>query len=311
MIQHQVKYSIVIPVYNSAEFLSKTVEITLAYFKDQEHSHSQIILVDDGSSDSSWEIIKDLCNTHELVSGIKLGKNFGQHNATCAGITRAKGDFVLTMDDDMEFNIDNLTKLIDRQKDTSADLVYGVFDQSKGNTFIKAIRSIYAFVSRVVGDKNQVKGSSLRLMTKKLAVQIAKEASNFIFIDEVVFWYTRQIEFVEIERQSGFRKTSNYTPRKLLSLGIEVMMYSSLLPLKIIKRIGLLISIFMFFLGLFFIVKYLTIGVGVQGFTALIVTVAFSTGFIIYTLGTIGEYIGKIFRNVNNAPVFFVEEEVA
>lgn len=310
MSNETLKYSIIIPVFNAEEFLQKTVDKVQLFITDQNIPDYEIILVDDGSTDDSWNVIKQLSSERIKVSGIKLRKNFGQHNATCAGIIKSKGDLVITMDDDMEFDIKEVTKLIETQHQTDSDVVYGSFDRDNRGLITKVIRTLYTAGSRAVGGKNQVKGSSLRLMKQDLAKKISERASNFVFIDEVVFWYTERIEFVRVHRLKGFRKRSSYTSGKLISLGLDVVLYSSLLPLKVIKRIGLFLSIFMFLLGLFFIVKYLTKGVGVEGFTALIVTIAFSTGFIIYTLGTIGEYIGKIFRNVNNAPVYSVEEEV-
>lgn len=302
-------YSVVIPVFNAEDFLKETVESIIKFANSSDFSINEVILVDDGSSDNSWHKIKEICSEHEIVSGIKLRKNFGQHNATCAGILKSNGTFIITMDDDMEFDINALNNLIDNQVRTHSDVVYGAFHQDKGNLFIKSMRTFYAVSSRLVAGKNQVKGSSLRIMKSDLAKKIANQASNFVFIDEVVFWYTENIAFEKVTRIQGLRKKSNYTPRKLIGLGLDVVLYSSLIPLKVIKRIGLLLSVFMFFLGIFFILKYLIKGVGVEGFTALIVTIAFSTGFIIYTLGTIGEYIGKIFRNVNNAPVFSIEDE--
>lgn len=304
------KYSIVIPVYNAADFLSKTVEEIQKFISGHDHDSFEVILVDDGSLDQSWQVIKNLSKQYNAVSGIKLRKNFGQHNATCAGILKSKGEFVVTMDDDKEFDIHDITKLFELQNQKNADIVYGSFDRDNRGFLIKVVRTLYKLGSRAVGGKNQVKGSSLRLMRSAFARNIAEKASNFIFIDEVVFWHTDRIEFVNIKRLDGFRKKSNYTSRKIINLGLDVVLYSSLLPLKFIKVIGLLLSFFMFLLGMFFIIKYITKGVGVEGFTALIVTIAFSTGFIIYTLGTLGEYIGKIFRNVNNAPVYSIEEEV-
>ncbi len=310
MTNEPVKYSIIIPVLNAGEFLGQTVKELHSFTECQKIDDYEVILVDDGSTDNSWEVIKGLTDSRKNTVGVKLRKNFGQHNATCAGISKARGTFVITMDDDLEFDLAVIQKLIATQLQKGADVVYGSFDKDNRSMTIKLTRSFYAILSRAIGGKNQVKGSSLRLMKRDLAKRIAERASNFVFIDEVVFWYTERIEFVPIKRIEGLRKKSNYTSRKLLSLGLDVVLYSSLLPLRVIKRIGLFISVFMFFLGLFFIIKYLTKGVGVEGFTALIVTIAFSTGFIIYTLGTLGEYIGKIFRNVNNAPVYSIEEEI-
>lgn len=303
-------YSVVIPVYNAAQFLEKTIDIIISFIEEGGVNICEVILVDDASKDQSWLLIQELCKKYSILKGLKLGRNFGQHNATCAGISKAGGDYIITMDDDLEFDIQHLNEMIDLMTNNRFKIVYGEFNQNKGSFPKQFVRSIYSSGSKLILGDDQVKGSSLRILERDLAHKVAKDATHFVFIDEALRWQTDSIGFVSVKRRKGLRSISSYSFYQLLSLGFSVTLYSSMYPLKLLKRLGILISSIMFLLGIYFIIKYLFKGVGVEGFTALIVTITFSTGFIMYALGTIGEFIGKVFKNLNNAPAYSIEEEI-
>lgn len=303
-------YSIVIPVYNSSPFLEETVERIISSSKEN-YLLDKIILVDDGSKDNSWKKILELKSQYpEHISGIKLSRNFGQHNATCAGIAKAKSDFIITMDDDLETAPEDAIKLIESQVGSEADVVYGKYKRPSRNLLRKAFKLFYEIIAKIVGGDSKVNGSSFRLIKTELAKEITAQATNFVFIDEVIFWFTNDIKFVDIKHYQSRRERSHYSFASLLKLGGEVVLYSSQLPLKAIKIFGFLMSMLMFIIGAYFFIKQLLFDIPVQGFTALIVTITASTGIIMFTLGVIGEYLGKLFRNSNNSPVYSVREEI-
>ncbi|CAG5079140.1 glycosyltransferase family 2 protein [Parvicella tangerina] len=304
-------YSIIVPVYNGSAFLPKLVERINSSFASWQHNLMEIILVDDYSQDDSWTEIKKLKSQHpSLVHGIRLSRNFGQHNATCAGMLKASGDLIITIDDDLEVLPEDALKLIQEYEQKELDVVYGKFKKANRSLVKKFFKFFYEIISKIVGGNNKVNGSSFRLMNRSLAKKIAENATNFVFIDEAVFWHTNKIGFVTVEHQKSLRKKSHYGILDLFRLGGDVVMYSSLLPIKVVKALGFFISLFMFILGTFFIIKQLFFGVSIKGFTALIVTISFSTGIILLVLGIIGEYLGKIFRNTNNSPVYSIDEEI-
>ncbi|MCB9188347.1 MAG: glycosyltransferase [Flavobacteriales bacterium] len=306
----ELSYSIVIPVYNGAPFLKEIVERTIAISKDK-FQLKQIILVDDASSDNSWQIIQELKAEHPvLITGLLMEKNFGQHNVTCAGIQHCSGSYIITMDDDLETAPEDIINLINAQKESNANVVYGKFQKTKRNLLRKLLKFPYEVVAKIVGDGSKVNGSSFRLIETTLAKKIATSATNFVFIDEVIAWYTTSIAFVTVSHYPSRRKSSHYSLGNLLRLGGEVVVYSSLLPLKAVKVVGFLVSFTMFLIGIYFLVKQLFFDIPVQGFAALIVTITFSTGIIMFTLGVIGEYLGKIFRNSNNSPVYSIRKEI-
>lgn len=304
-------YSVVVPVYNGAPFLGDLVDQLMKSFKDWNVSLKEIILVDDYSRDNSWEEIKSLQNKFpEHIKGIRLSRNFGQHNATCAGILKTTGENIITIDDDLEVLPVEIKKLIDNYEKGVYDIVYGKFKRANRSVVKKGFKFVYELISKIVGGENKVNGSSFRLIKRSLGIQIASNATNFVFIDEAVFWHTNKIGFVLVDHQKSKREKSHYKLFDLFRLGGEVVVYSSLLPLRIVKFVGFFISFFMLILGLYFMIKQLLFGISIKGFTALIVTISFSTGIILLVLGVLGEYLGKIFRNSNNSPVYSIDEEI-
>jgi glycosyltransferase involved in cell wall biosynthesis len=304
-------YSVIVPVYNGAPFITELVTQLLEVFESPGLSLQEIILVDDYSQDDSWEMIKTVQNVHpEKIKGIRLSRNFGQHNATCAGILKATGDYIITIDDDLEVLPKEILTLSEKLNTGDYDIVYGKFKKANRSLIKKGFKFIYEIISKVVGGDNKVNGSSFRMIKHSLATKIAQNATNFVFIDEAIFWHTNKIEFVTVPHQKGKRNKSHYQLMDLFKLGGEVVVYSSLLPIRIVKFLGFIISFVMLLLGGYFLMKQLLFGVSIKGFTALIVTISFSTGIILLVLGIIGEYLGKIFRNSNNSPVYSIDEEI-
>lgn len=307
-LERNIKLSVVIPTYNGAQSLSSLCE-QIRIILDKNQVSYEIIIVDDRSIDNTWETIKKLVN-HENISGIRLNRNFGQHNATCAGFTKAKGQFILTIDDDFEANPIDIPKLIDAQNISNADLVYGHFINDEKDFIRKLFKAFYRLIAKVVEGKTRVNGSSFRLLKSKLAKEISKKATHFIFIDEAILWHTENIEYVDVEHHKSVRKKSNYKLLGLFKLTGEVVLYSSILPLKLVKYLGFIIAFLNFIIGAYFVIKKLFYGVPVQGYTSLIITILLSTGIIMFVIGLIGEYLGKMYRVINNRPVFYIDEEI-
>jgi glycosyltransferase involved in cell wall biosynthesis len=304
------KYCVIVPVFNGENSIEELTNQIVDAFENSDYSLNEIILVDDASKDQSWNKIKQIKSRHNLVRGVKLRKNFGQHNATCAGIITSNSDWIITIDDDIETSPNDILKLIETQKKEESEVTYGKFKRANRSPLKKVFKFFYEVVSKLVGGETKVNGSSFRLIKSEVAKSIAKNATNFVFLDEAIFWHTSSISFVTVPHYKSRRKQSHYSLKDLFKLGGDVVMYSSLLPLKAIKTFGFLSSFVMLCIGVFFVIKHTFFNVPVQGFTALIVTIAFSTGIIIFILGIIGEYLGKLFRNSNNSPVYSIEKEI-
>lgn len=308
--EHKIDYSVVVPVYNSSKSLIELTECLMDYFKSTNYTY-EIIFIDDFSKDNSWKVISELKRNHTtIIKGIKLTKNHGQHIATCVGFIKASGNNIVTIDDDLEVHPQQIQLLINEQIKSKAQIVYGSYFNTERSLTRKFFKLIYQTIAKIIEGSNSVKGSSFRLINAQLAKKIAAEATHLIFIDEVLLWYTSAIAYVDIKHNKSKRSKSNYSLINLVKLTGDVVLYSSLFPLKMIKYFGFIFSFINFGIASFYLARKVIHGVAVPGFTSIIVSVLFSSGLIIFILGILGEYLSKMFQLMNNRPLYSIDEEI-
>jgi len=298
--------SVIIPVYNASASIATVVEKVQEMFVQFPMSH-EIILVDDGSTDDSWSILKTLkAKSEQTIKIIRLARNFGQHNATLCGFSHAKGELVVTIDDDLEMDPLDIPKLIQHQKETNADLVYGEFDKHKGSVFRKGMKRAHLGVSKLEG-KGKGRGSSFRVISRRLTEKILHGSRFFTFIDEVVSWYTDKVQYVAVKRGTSLKSQSGYSLFRLSFMFADLVMFSSLLPLRLVTLFGLLLAGINFPLGIYFILKKLFFKAQL-GYTSVIVSILFGTGIILLFLGIIAGYMSNMIRAQNGKPIYFEDE---
>jgi undecaprenyl-phosphate 4-deoxy-4-formamido-L-arabinose transferase len=297
--------SVVIPVYRSESTLgelyaqlSKTLTGRIPF---------EVIFVEDGSPDASWQKIQQLKRDHpKEVVAVKFSRNFGQHNAIACGFGFAKGDMIVTMDDDLQHPPSEIIKLLDRYEETGADLVYGEYVTKQHSQWRNAGSGLLKSGSRII-DGRMGFGSSFRLIRQPIAVKVASHVqTGFLFIDEVAQWYTSNITSVAVEHHPRRSGRSTYTGRKLFSMYFDILINYSATPLKLMTWFGLLSSIVTFLLGLRFIYNKLAHG-STPGFTATIVTVLFSTSILMLCMGIVGQYMFKLYQLQNRRPQYHIE----
>lgn len=298
------KYSLVIPVYNNSKGISDLYEAISFFFKT---NLAEFIFVDDFSQDSSWEELKKIRAKDQRCKIIRLSKNFGQHAATLCGFAESKGEFVLTLDDDLEVLPTEFQKLIDKQEITKAKVVYGEYQQEE-STFKRLLKSIYKRASKLEGAKKG-RGSSFRLIEGEIARKLADSHKQFVFIDEFLLWYTHEIEFVTVINNPSALRKSRYKTKGLIRTTANVVMYSTAIPLKAVTLTGFSLAAINFLIGIFFLRKYFIDKIEIKGFTSLIVSILFSTGLIIFCIGVIAQYMRAILTNLNNAPTYHISDK--
>jgi polyisoprenyl-phosphate glycosyltransferase len=299
------EYSIIIPVFNGADSLEELFQRIGKVMHGTGKSY-EVIFVDDHSRDASWNTLVKIQKTNPaIVTAIRLARNFGQHNATVCGVANCRGNYILTMDDDLQNPPEEIPKLIDAMKNTDADLVYGIYKNKKHslarNMGSSALRASSHYVY-----SNKGKGSSFRLMKSSLGKNLLNHQLNFIFIDELFNWYTSHIEFVTVEHHKPLYRRSTYNPRNLYSMFSNLVIYYTALPLRIMVWGGFTSSFISLLIGLWFIYRKIFHSVPL-GFTALIVAVLFSTSIILLSLGVIGEYLSRIYTVQNRKPPFAIK----
>jgi len=301
--------SVVVPVFNAAITIEKLTTRLIAVLELTGKSF-EIIFVDDASHDKSWQEICQQKNKFPAVKGIRLGRNFGQHNATLCGITRATGKFIITIDDDLEIAPEDIPLLIKKQEETDADLVYGSFTNRGKKPIRYVLTGFYKLLSRLVEGKGRGKGSSFRLITRQLADLLITHTYEFVFIDEVCLWHTENLAFVPIKKYPAQGGKSRYSLFNLSLISGELMIFSSVFLLRIVTYAGVSLTFINFLLGLYFIIRKIFFSIDVEGYTSLIVSILFSSGLILLLLGIIAQYLSKILMSQYRKPSFSIRNEV-
>jgi undecaprenyl-phosphate 4-deoxy-4-formamido-L-arabinose transferase len=297
--------SVVIPAYNSSIALKQVLEDTALVFKNA-NIRGEIIVVNDGGNEDTWQNINlwiqaITCRT----TAIRLTRNFGQHNATLCGIGYCSAPAIVTIDDDMQNVPEDIVLLYEAYKESDCDLVYGIFDKKHHGT-VQNMGSAYVKKSSAVLMDNPGKGSSFRLIKRTLAQQIFQHQQSFVYIDELLLWYTDHIKYVKVRHQKSVAP-SRYGLLKLFIMSFNITTNYTALPLKFITYLGLFSSIFSFVLGLFFIYRKLVKDVP-MGYTSMIVAVLFSASIIMLSLGILGQYIFKMYQSQQKRPMYTIRK---
>jgi polyisoprenyl-phosphate glycosyltransferase len=297
--------SVVIPVYRSAKTLNTLVERLLAVLDDTGLDY-EIVFVEDGSPDDSWRVLNELqaANPDRIVA-IQLMCNYGQHNALMCGFRHARGDYIVTMDDDLQNPPEEIPKLIAALEARDLDLVYGTYGAKKHsgwrNLGSAVVNAFYRIVFKV-----WVTVTSFRIVRRELLESIFSYNLNFTYIDGLLAWNTRRIGQVPVAHHPRLEGRSGYSLRKLLVLGLNLFTNFSLLPLQLVSACGLLAAAGGFLLALYYLIEYLLSNIAVPGYASIVITILIVGGTQLLALGIIGEYLGRMHMNVNHKPQYVV-----
>lgn len=304
-----ITYSVIVPVFNSQKTLEELYSRIGTCFENLGMTF-EVIFIDDGSEDESWQVLNKLKEKHfDRVKAIRFVRNFGQHNAIFCGLSYVSGNFIITIDDDLQNPPEEIPKLIRKFEATSSDLVYGYYKKKRHSLF----RNLG---SKVIKKSSKQKyhsageGSSFRLFVSKLGRQISNHSQNFVYIDELLMWYASEISFAEVEHEKRKSGKSGYSKIKLFKLTQNLVLYYTAIPLKIMVYGGFVASFISFLLGIFYILKKIFFHIATPGYTSIIVTILFSTGIIIFSLGIIGEYLTRIYMVQNKKPPYNIKQEL-
>lgn len=298
--------SVIIPVFNAASCIAKLMSEVHALLMQSGHSF-EIIVVDDCSSDHSWQIIRDTGKELTHVKAFCLAKNFGQHKATLCGFSNSSGSIVITLDDDFEHDPKDILKLYDSITTTGKDVVYGIPSNAKKKSLTRKIAtSLYKRLSKMENPHAGI-GSSFRALKKNLVEKISSHYNHLFVIDELILWYTANIGVFQTPFHVSQKVMSGYSYKKLFFLGANVMMLSTTLPLKLVKAFGIIMSCTSFFIGFIYFLRKIIFKTP-SGYTSIIVSILFSTGLILLCLAIIGQYLGNVLMMQSNKPPFYVKD---
>lgn len=299
--------SIVVPTYNSANHIEQFIGSLLEALKKTNYTY-EIILIDDGSNDSTWNKIISLKSVYkDILRGVRLSNNFGQHNATLCGLVVSNGTYIVTLDDDLEHNPNDIEKLINFLNKNELEIVYGISLKDSKNILRRIITKFYKWMSKK--DNPNGYGSGFRVITEDLKNKIITHSNGIFYLDEIVRWYSNKKGSITVIFNKSLRGKSNYTYPLLYSLSVKILSISSTRPLRIIKRLGVTIFLFSILLAIYFIVRKFMHNVPI-GYTSLMVSILFSTGIIMACLGVIGEFLGNLIALSNKKPNYSIKDQI-
>lgn len=301
--------SIVIPCYYSEKTIRKVVELTVEEFNKRKEYQCEFVLVNDGSTDGTYEQIQKLGKTYPFVKGLNLLRNFGQHNALMAGLHYAKGAYVLGMDDDMQTHPSQIFKLVDKIRE-GYDVVYGRYGKKRNSAAKNLTSKLNEVSSRILlGRPKNIVSSNFWIISKQVAEEVIKYDSFNPYIDGIFYRITHNIGNVEVEHHKREVGTSNYTLKKLMRLWLAYWNYS-VIPLRISSMIGAGMACVGFLASLVTIVRKLFDPSMPMGWASTVCIMTMFFGLVLLSLGIIGEYLGKIILTINHTPQFIVRETV-
>ena len=301
--------SIVSPVYRAEKILPILVsEINLVMERIGEDY--EIILVDDRSPDNSWEVMKVLSSQNSKIKSIRLSRNFGQHSAIFAGLTKTKGDWVVVMDCDMQDQPKEIAKLYKKALE-GYDIVLGQRENRK-DKFLKKLSSklFYKVFNYLSGGHFNNEIGNFGIYKKKVIDSILNINDYIKFFPLFINWVGFKSTSIPIEHSSREEGKSSYSISRLLKLAFNVIISFSDKPLRLFINFGLGISILSFILGIYYLYLAVTHRITQPGFSSLILSIWFLSGIIISCIGIVGVYLGKTFDQTKNRPTFIIDEEL-
>jgi polyisoprenyl-phosphate glycosyltransferase len=300
-----IEISVVIPVYNSENCLDELNQQISDALKDVSY---ELILVNDKSKDKSWDKIVRLTEVNKSVRGISLKKNAGQDNAIMAGLAKAKGEYVVIMDDDLQHSPYDILKLHETCK-RGYDICYGLFSDKKQSRWKNAGSQLNDYLAQLFLKKPVgLYLSPFKIMHTSLVQEVLGYKGAFPYVDGIVLALTSNITQIELVHQKRFDGKGNYSLFKSVSVFLKHVTGYSLYPLRIATIIGILAASLSFLLGVIFVVDYLTNDVHVEGWITLVLLIVFFNGLMLMCIGLIGEYIGRIYLTITSRRQYVVDK---
>jgi undecaprenyl-phosphate 4-deoxy-4-formamido-L-arabinose transferase len=301
--------SVVVPVYNSSQILPELIRRLDGVLATCTPVR-EVILVNDGSRDRSWEVIRELTSQHPWVRGINLMRNYGQHNALLAGIRAASGDRIVTIDDDLQHPPEEIPKLL-KLLEQDYDVVYGTpREEQHGFSRDLASRVTKLALQAAMGVESARHAGAFRAFRTEVRRGFEDYQSPFALIDVLLTWGTTRFGAVPVRHEPRRVGASNYSLRSLLVHALNMTTGFSTLPLQVASVIGFAFTLFGIVVFLYVIARYLIEGGSVPGFPFLASLLAIFSGAQLFGLGVVGEYLARIHFRTMGRPSSVVRQTI-
>ena len=298
--------SIVVPVYNSSDTLPHLVDELGKILPDVANVF-ELVLVNDGSPDQSWEVISALSQTHSWVRGINLSRNYGQHNATLCGIRQANYEIIVIMDDDLQNPPGEIPKLLEKLKE-GYDVVYGV-SRKRQQVWWKSLSSriVKRAIASVMGLRTVRDIGAFKAFHADIRNSFESFRSPDVLVDVLLSWGTSRFASVTVDEAPRGTGKSNYTLFKLIKVSLLVLTSYTTIPLRFASILGFMFTLFGVGVLIYVLVIYFTLG-SIDGFPFLASTITIFSGVQLFALGIIGEYLARVFERTGGRPTYTISQ---
>ena len=304
--------SIVIPIYNEETNLNELASRLLSTIQTKlDNWEVEILLVNDGSFDSSFSIMKELAEKNSMFKLINLSRNFGHQLAISAGMDLAVGDVCIVMDGDLQDPPETIPELIKRWRE-GYEIVYAVRNKRNGESWFKLLtaKAFYRILKRITNVEIPVDTGDFRLIDRKVLEVIKKMPEKHRFIRGMVAWSGFKSCPVYYHKEKRFAGTTKFTLGKMVQFSLNSITSFSTYPLKLASTFGLFVSLVGFLYLIYVIYLALFTNKTVEGWASMMVVVLFLGGVQLLSLGIIGEYVGRINEEVKKRPNYIISEKV-
>ena len=304
--RHAPEVSVVIPCYRSGQSLPNLTE-RIYHTMSAAVVTFEVVLVEDGSPDGTWNVIDELAHRYPFLRGFRLMRNYGQHNALLCGIRAARGEFIVTLDDDLQNPPEEIPRLLSKLKE-GYDVVYGT-PQKEAHGFVRNLASglTKLVLQKSMGAATARNISAYRVFRTRLRDAFAEYRGSFVSIDVLLTWGGTRFTAIPVKNDPRTVGVSNYTLYKLIAHALNMMTGFGTAPLQLASLLGFLFTLVGGATFLFVIGSYLVHGSPVQGFPFLASAIAIFSGVQLFALGIIGEYLARIHARTIDRPSFTID----
>ncbi|WP_136799863.1 MULTISPECIES: glycosyltransferase [Desulfosediminicola] len=305
------KYSVVIPVYNSEKIVGKTIDETILFF-DSNLLDFEIILVNDGSTDGSWNVLKQKALMDERVKVFDLLKNYGQHTANFCGFKESNGDYLITMDDDLQNPPSEISKLINKIHDDNChDVVFGKFNKKMHALHRKIGTRFVNYLNQKLFNKpSNVTITNFRVIRRDVVERICEYHTAYPYIPGLTIMFSANPGNTEVEHHPRGNGKSGYNAVKIIKLLMRILFNYSSYPLRFVTGLGFAFSFICFLLAGFYLLKAMFLGTSVAGWATVVVLLSFFNGITLLVIGMLGEYLIRLINQTSRGASYHVKESI-
>ncbi|MDN3669968.1 glycosyltransferase family 2 protein [Echinicola jeungdonensis] len=302
-------FSVVCPVYKTRHQLEELVDRLEAVFNELDKDF-EVILVDDGCPEDSWDLIALLTQKNDFIKGVKLSRNFGQHYAITAGLDQSMGQWVIVMDADLQDLPEEIPSLYKKAKEGFQVVVAKRKERKDGRRKRWASWLFYKILSYLTRTSMDHQVANFGIYHAQVIEEIKRLKEQVRYFPALVQWVGfRQVK-VEVKHGDNSGRVSAYSWEKMVDLALNIMMAYSDRPLRMMVKLGLMVALIGFLYAGYTLFKYWLGEIIVAGYASLIVSIWVLTGVLLITLGMVGLYVGKTYQGVKNRPLYIIEKKL-